>query len=135
MCAGASQPICLCSMTHLRTRAAQGQHANWLIAGERQAAHDQLYGAELHAWHATGHLQHLDWAFSRDGDAKTYVQDRLHQHANRLREWVQTRGAALYVCGSLHGMAEGVDTALRSILGSAVVDDLLQQGRYRRDVY
>ena len=120
---------------HLRTRAAQGQHANWLIAGERQAAHDQLYGAELHAWHATGHLQHLDWAFSRDGDAKTYVQDRLHQHANRLREWVQTRGAALYVCGSLHGMAEGVDTALRSILGSAAVDDLLQQGRYRRDVY
>ncbi len=92
---------------HLRTRAALGQHANWLIAGERQAAHDQLYGAELHAWHATGHLQHLDWAFSRDGDAKTYVQDRLHQHANRLREWVQTRGAALYVCGSLHGMAEG----------------------------
>ena len=120
---------------HLRTRAALGQHANWLIAGERQAAHDQLYGAELHAWHATGHLQHLDWAFSRDGDAKTYVQDRLHQHANRLREWVQTRGAALYVCGSLHGMAEGVDTALRSILGSAAVDDLLQQGRYRRDVY
>ncbi len=47
----------------------------------------------------------------------------------------ETRGAALYVCGSLHGMAEGVDTALRSILGSAVVDDLLQQGRYRRDVY
>ena len=46
-----------------------------------------------------------------------------------------TRGAALYVCGSLHGMAEGVDTALRSILGSAAVDDLLQQGRYRRDVY
>ena len=63
------------------------------------------------------------------------MQDRLHQHANRLREWVQTRGAALYVCGSLHGMAEGVDTALRSILGSAAVDNLLQQGRYRRDVY
>ena len=27
MCAGASQPICLCSMTHLRTRAVHaGQH-------------------------------------------------------------------------------------------------------------
>lgn len=120
---------------HLRTRAAQGQHANWLIAGERQAAHDRLYGAELQAWQASGHLQRLDWAFSRDGEAKTYVQDRLREHAALLHQWVTTGGAALYVCGSLHGMAEGVDAALREILGSEAVDDLTQQGRYRRDVY
>ncbi len=120
---------------HLRTRAVQGQHANWLIAGERQAAHDRLYGAELQAWQASGHLQRLDWAFSRDGEPKIYVQDRLREHAALLRQWVDTGGAALYVCGSLHGMAEGVDTALRQILGSEAVDDLVQQGRYRRDVY
>ena len=120
---------------HLRTRAAQGRHANWLIAGERQAAHDQLYGAELQAWQTSGHLQRLDWAFSRDGERKTYVQDLLRQHAALLRQWVETGGAALYVCGSLQGMAEGVDTALRQILGSTAVDELVQQGRYRRDVY
>lgn len=120
---------------HLRSRAALGQHANWLIAGERQSAYDQLYGAELQAWQASGHLQRLDWAFSRDGEPKTYVQDRLREHAALLRQWVETGGAALYVCGSLHGMAEGVDAALREILGSAAVDALVQQGRYRRDVY
>lgn len=120
---------------HLRARQALGQHANWLIAGERQSAHDQLYGAELQAWLASGHLQRLDWAFSRDSAQRTYVQDLLHQHAPLLRQWVQQQEAAIYVCGSLHGMAQGVDTALRSILGSAEVDALLQQGRYRRDVY
>lgn len=120
---------------HLRARQMLGVHANWLIAGERQAAHDQLYGAELQAWLASGHLQRLDWAFSRDGAQRTYVQDLLHQHAPLLRQWVQQQEAAIYVCGSLHGMAQGVDTALRSILGSAEVDALLQQGRYRRDVY
>lgn len=120
---------------HLRARQMLGVHANWLIAGERQAAHDQLYGAELQAWLASGHLQRLDWAFSRDGAQRTYVQDLLHQHAPLLRQWVQQQEAAIYVCGSLHGMAQGVDTALRSSLGSAEVDALLQQGRYRRDVY
>lgn len=120
---------------HLRARQVLGQHANWLIAGERQAAHDQLYGRELQSWVRSGHLQRLDWAFSRDGVQRTYVQDLLHQHAPLLRQWVLRDGAALYVCGSLHGMAQGVDEALRSILGSAQVDALLQQGRYRRDVY
>ena len=120
---------------HLRTRQALGQHANWLIAGERQSAHDQLYGSELQSWLSSGHLQRLDWAFSRDGELRTYVQDLLHAHAPLLRQWVHEQGAALYVCGSLQGMAPCVDAALRSILGSAEVDALLQQGRYRRDVY
>ena len=45
------------------------------------------------------------------------------------------RGAAIYVCGSLQGMAPGVDGVLRDILGSTKVDELVEAGRYRRDVY
>ncbi|WP_375295753.1 hypothetical protein, partial [Acinetobacter baumannii] len=33
------------------------------------------------------------------------------------------------------GMASGVDQALIHILGEEQVDELRQQGRYRRDVY
>jgi len=48
--------------------------------------------------------------------------------------WIE-RGAVLYVCGSIDGMASGVDQALIEILGEEQVDELRQQGRYRRDVY
>ncbi|EXV59520.1 hypothetical protein, partial [Acinetobacter baumannii] len=48
--------------------------------------------------------------------------------------WIE-RGAVLYVCGSIDGMASGVDQALIHILGEEQVDELRQQGRYRRDVY
>jgi sulfite reductase (NADPH) flavoprotein alpha-component len=41
----------------------------------------------------------------------------------------------LYVCGSLEGMAGGVEVALVDIIGRAALDELVEQGRYRRDVY
>jgi sulfite reductase (NADPH) flavoprotein alpha-component len=44
-------------------------------------------------------------------------------------------GAAIYVCGSLEGMAPGVDAALRDALGAATLERLRIEGRYRRDVY
>ncbi|MNU06312.1 Sulfite reductase [NADPH] flavoprotein alpha-component [compost metagenome] len=51
-----------------------------------------------------------------------------------MRAWVDA-GAAVYVCGSLQGMAGGVDEALQDILGAQRLQDLQQAGRYRRDVY
>jgi sulfite reductase (NADPH) flavoprotein alpha-component len=62
------------------------------------------------------------------------VQDVLRDQADRLREWVE-RGAAIYVCGSLQGMAGGVNEALRAILGAPELEQLTAEGRYRRDVY
>jgi sulfite reductase (NADPH) flavoprotein alpha-component len=53
---------------------------------------------------------------------------------DRLRQWVD-EGAALYVCGSLAGMAPDVDATLRKILGDDRVERLRGDGRYRRDVY
>ena len=72
--------------------------------------------------------------YSRDGAGRVYVQDRLRDAGQVLREWV-AEGAVVYVCGSLVGMAGGVDAALREVLGSDAVDELLVLGRYRRDVY
>ncbi len=80
-----------------------------------------------------GHLSRVDLAFSRDGDGG-YVQDRLHAAVDALRDWMQ-HGAVIHVCGSLQGMAEGVDQVLRAALGDDAVETLLENGRYRRDVY
>ena len=119
---------------HLRARAQAGQQRNWLLFGERHAAHDYLYRDELHAWQQGGLLPQLDMVFSRDGGPQRYVQDRLLAQAALCRDWVG-QGAAIYVCGSLEGMAAGVDAALAQVLGREVLDDLAAQGRYRRDVY
>ena len=119
---------------HLKARIAQGAGRNWLLFGERHAAHDAFFDDELHDWQRAGHISHLDRVYSRDGGAHRYVQDALRAQGERLRQWLD-EGAALYVCGSLEGMAPGVDAVLREALGAARVDALLAAGRYRRDVY
>ncbi len=118
----------------LKARIAAGQQRNWLLFGERNIAHDYLCQDELQGWLASGDLALLDLAFSRDQEEKIYVQDRLRESADVLRRWLAD-GAAIYVCGSLQGMATGVDQVLHEVLGSEAVERLIQQGRYRRDVY
>ncbi|TBU79130.1 sulfite reductase flavoprotein subunit alpha [Phytopseudomonas daroniae] len=118
----------------LKARIAAGHSRNWLLFGERSAEHDFYCREELQGWSNGDQLQRLDLAFSRDQAQRIYVQDRLREAADELRAWMRN-GAAIYVCGSLQGMAGGVDRALREVLGDAAVDELLEQGRYRRDVY
>lgn len=118
----------------LKARIAQGQTRNWLLFGERNRAYDFHCGDELMAWREAGNLARLDLAFSRDQTAKIYVQDRLLSAADELRNWLAD-GAAIYICGSLEGMAAGVDAALIEILGAQAVEVLIEEGRYRRDVY
>ncbi|MDO4683669.1 MAG: sulfite reductase subunit alpha [Lautropia sp.] len=122
---------------HLRERAtltASSTAPCWLIFGERQAAHDQLYRDETDAWQASGVLAHVDRVFSRDGQPVRYVQDVLEQQAGRLREWVDT-GAAIHVCGSRQGMGDAVDATLKRLLTEKILHALIREGRYRRDVY
>ncbi|MCA1858921.1 sulfite reductase flavoprotein subunit alpha [Janthinobacterium sp. HSC-3S05] len=122
---------------HLRARQRAGLARNWLLFGERQQAFDSVCGAELQGWLDTGHLARLDKVFSRDGKdggTRQYVQDCLRASANELREWL-AQGAIVYVCGSLQGMATGIDAVLQEVLGQEGLDALLAAGRYRRDVY
>jgi sulfite reductase (NADPH) flavoprotein alpha-component len=118
----------------LKSRIDAGHGDNWLLFGERNAAHDFLCRDELQGWLANGKLAQLDLAFSRDQATPRYVQHLVRGHASALRSWVD-EGAAIYVCGSLQGMAGGVHEALAEVLGEARLDALAAQGRYRRDVY
>ncbi len=119
---------------HLKARVDAGVADNWLVFGERNRRCDYHYRSDLTAWHNSGMLAELSLAFSRDQDSARYVQHLLAEQDEQLRSWV-ARGAAIYVCGSLEGMATGVHVALLTILGQQQLDQLADQGRYRRDVY
>lgn len=118
----------------IKARMARSHTRNWLVFGERHAQSDRLHVDELERWHDLGGIERLDLVWSRQSPGARYVQDRLRAMADEVRRYVAD-GASIYVCGSLAGMAPGVDAALRSILGEARVDELAAGGRYRRDVY
>ncbi|NHZ92383.1 oxidoreductase [Massilia sp. CCM 8733] len=119
---------------HLQRRAEAGQARNWLLFGERQAAHDHFCAGDIAAWRQAGMLDAVSLVFSRDGGSERYVQHALAAQAAELRAWVAD-GAAIYVCGSLQGMAGAVHATLETVLGADTVAVLDQAGRYRRDVY
>lgn len=118
----------------LKARIIAGEQRNWLLFGERSRAHDLHCGDELLQWRESGDLARLDLAFSRDQAQKVYVQDVLREQAHELLRWV-AEGACVYVCGSQQGMATGVDAVLNEVLGVETVQQLIEDGRYRRDVY
>lgn len=119
---------------HLCERAAAPGSRNWLLFGERQGSIDYFFQQEIEQWLASGHLQRLDLAFSRDQAEKRYVQHLLRDAAEELRRWLDD-GAAIYVCGSLEGMGREVQQILAGLLGERQLARLIEQGRYRRDLY
>jgi sulfite reductase (NADPH) flavoprotein alpha-component len=120
--------------SHLRARVLEGAQRNWLIFGERQQEHDAVCAEEIQGWRAKGFLPELDLVYSRDVTGGGYVQDCMRDRADTLRNWIAD-GAVIFVCGSLQGMAGGVDDALAAIIGRAQLEQLAEEGRYRRDVY
>lgn len=119
---------------HLRARVQCGANDNWLLFGERNSAHDFHFGEDVVGWQRRGHLQRLDVVYSRDGGRYRYVQELVAANGHALRSWLD-RGAAIYICGGLEGMAAGVEAALINLLTERGLAKLLEQGRYRRDVY
>lgn len=117
---------------------------NWLLFGNRHFEQDFLYQTEWQQALKDGALNRLDLAFSRDTAAKIYVQDRLREHGRELYGWLR-EGAHLYVCGDANHMAKDVHEALIEVAvthGGLSAEDargwlseLLQEGRYARDVY
>jgi hypothetical protein len=96
---------------HLRERARRGHGRNWLVFGERNAAHDAFCAAEIAQWQAAGALERVDLVFSRDQAQRLYVQDQVARGGRRAAAMGGRCHAVIYVCGSLEGMAPGVDSA------------------------
>lgn len=123
-------------------RGASGR--NWLVFGNPHFHSDFLYQVEWQQALKSGQLHRIDLAFSRDQAEKRYVQHRLIEQGRRVYEWLES-GAHLYVCGDANRMAKDVHKALVAIVAEhgarstedaeAWLSQLIQQGRYARDVY
>ena len=117
---------------------------NWLFFGNRHFADDFLYQTEWQAALTDGSLHRLDLAFSRDQADKRYVQHALREQGRELHAWLRD-GAYLYVCGDAAQMARDVHATLVAIVAEhgalsaeqaqTWLAELIQQGRYARDVY
>jgi sulfite reductase (NADPH) flavoprotein alpha-component len=129
----------------LQEREARGASGkSWLVFGERNFHSDFLYQTEWQDFLKAGLLSRMNVAFSRDGAMKTYVQDRLVEHARDVFAWLE-EGACVYVCGDGTKLAPDVHAALRTIVqqqggrGKAATDDYLgalqRDHRYQIDVY
>lgn len=116
----------------------------WLFFGHQRRERDFFYADEFEALLAAGTLARLSTAFSRDQEAKVYVQDRMIEEGAELYRWLED-GAWFYVCGDAKRMAPDVDRAMHRIVAAqgGMTDDaarayiaaLVAAGRYRKDVY
>ena len=95
--------------------ATKAKGRNWLFFGHQRSACDFFYEDELAGMKAAGVLTRLSLAWSRDGDQKFYVQDRMREVGRDLWSWL-TAGAHVYVCGDAQRMAKDVERALVDIV-------------------
>jgi sulfite reductase (NADPH) flavoprotein alpha-component len=115
---------------------------NWLFFGHQRSDCDFFYADELNAMKASGVLTRLSLAWSRDGEKKFYVQDRMREVGRELWSWLAD-GAHLYICGDAKRMAKDVERALVDIVAQfgarsidevgAFVWDLKRKGRFDKD--
>ena len=128
----------------LDRKAAGATGKNWLFFGHQRSGCDFFYGEELNAMKTAGLLTRLSLAWSRDGDKKFYVQDRMREVGRELWSWL-AEGAHLYICGDAKRMAKDVERALVDIVAQygarstdeavIFVGELKKKGRFQQDVY
>ena len=118
--------------------------SNWLYFGHQRSDYDFFYKKEFDAMRRSGHLTRLTLAWSRDGNEKIYVQQRMRENGRELWAWI-ARGAHIYVCGDALRMAKDVEKALIDIVAehskrtpeeaARFVADLRKKDRYQADIY
>ena len=117
---------------------------NWLFFGHQRSACDFFYEDEFAGMKARGVLTRLSLAWSRDGEEKFYVQDRMREVGRDLWHGSPTARTSTFAAMRKR-MAKDVERALVDIVAQhgarsadqaiAFVAELKKQGRYQQDVY
>jgi len=123
---------------------AENRGKSWLFFGNRNFETEFLYQTEWQGFLKSGALTKMDVAFSRDGDKKLYVQDKLQENAAEVFQWLE-EGAHFYICGDMKKMAGDVQQTLVKIVEKQgvlsnekaleYVDNLQKEKRLQLDVY
>lgn len=124
--------------------ATKAKGKNWLFFGHQRSDCDFFYKDEFSGMQSAGLLTRLTLAWSRDGNEKIYVQDRMREEGAELFTWLEA-GAHFYICGDAKRMAKDVEHALVEAIAQhgkrssedavAYVNALKKANRYQADVY
>jgi sulfite reductase alpha subunit-like flavoprotein len=117
----------------------------WLFYGCRYKAKDYIFGDELEQFAAEGVITELHPAFSRDGNDKVYVQNKIMAHKDKVYQDLIEKNGFFYLCGqagqaeldikeaiynsNAHGAAISRDQA------AAKFEEMAEQGRYCPELY
>ena len=103
-----------------------------------------MYQAEWIEYRDHELLNKFSLAWSREGEKKVYVQDKIREEADEFWRWLE-QGAHIYVCGDASRMAKDVEKAILEVIAKQggkdeddaieYLNELREADRYQRDVY
>ena len=122
---------------------------SWLFFGCRRKDEDYLYEADFNAFVENETLTRLVPAFSREDPTvkKVYVQHKLAEHEEKMRDLILREEAYVFVCGDGAHMAKDVHKTLLSVItngggkyenendAEALLREMTREGRYVRDIW
>jgi sulfite reductase (NADPH) flavoprotein alpha-component len=118
-----------------------------LYLGSRHQREEYLYGEEWEAYQAAGIVTLIGKAFSRDQPQKIYIQDRMRQTLEEIRQAYIREEGSFYLCGPTwpvpdvtEVLQEAVETELKAngakkVDGAREVETLKEAGRFVLEVY
>ncbi|XP_031613316.1 NADPH-dependent diflavin oxidoreductase 1 [Oreochromis aureus] len=102
----------------LQERTAEGKTANVLFFGCRSESKDFYFRSEWEEMMEAGFLT-LFTAFSRDQEAKVYVQHRVRENGELLWDLIANKNACFYIAGNAKQMPASVCDALKEAFQQA----------------
>lgn len=115
-----------------------------LVFGDRRRASDFLYEQRIDLWKNNGVLNEVLTAFSRDGDARYYVQDAIVEHGAYIWGLLEA-GAHVYLCGNKSNLERSIHQALATVAitfghlteeaADVFVEDLEASNRLHKELY
>jgi sulfite reductase (NADPH) flavoprotein alpha-component len=134
---------------HRAMEKAQGKEigAVLLYMGSRHQREEYCYGEEWEAYQAAGVITLLGRAFSRDQPQKIYIQDRMRQTMEEIKQAYIKEDGAFYLCGPTWPVPDvtavleeaivrdGRKAGNKKIDGGKEIMKLKEEGRYVLEVY
>jgi sulfite reductase (NADPH) flavoprotein alpha-component len=117
-----------------------------LYMGSRHKSQEYLYGEEWEAYVDAGIVTLLGCAFSRDQKEKIYIQDRMRQTLQDIREAYLEKEGSFYLCGPtwpVPDVAAVLEEAIKEdaekkgakVDVARVMEEMKEAGRYVLEVY
>ena len=118
----------------------------YLYLGSRHKRQEYLYGEYWESYMDANVLTHLGAAFSRDQPKKIYIQDKIRENLDELRDLVIDKQGHFYLCGPTWPVPDisaclqdvvKADAAKKGIKVDAAkaVEEMKEEGKYVLEVY